>query len=48
MDFIIDILRKLHVKNFVLLTVSGIVNAFGILRNKPLSGYAHEGHCSQS
>lgn len=30
MGFIIDILRKLHVKNFVMLTVSGIVNAFGI------------------
>lgn len=30
MDLIIDILRKLHVKNFLMLTVSGIVNAFGI------------------
>lgn len=30
MGFIIDILRKMHVKNFLMLTVSGIVNAFGI------------------
>lgn len=30
MDFIVNIFKKLHIKNFLMLTVSGIVNAFGI------------------